>query len=634
RFDLRRGSDFAPYKPHVDVTLSGHAYPPPGTEAVPATQVEMVVGSLTARLTAVGDRHWAASGKPSPPTPFSRLPLTWSRAFGGPEHGVNPYGRGYGSSSGVLPNLERIEEPIHSRGAEPTPVCFAPLHRAGPLRAQYLDNQYGPDWVAHRWPYLPDDFDWRYFQHALPALQLRELRGDERFALSGVAADRETIVGRLPAQAVFAYAVARDTGALTPIELKLDTLHFEPDAACFSLTWRGSLRVTDEPAPEIERLFVVAASHGPPLSVAEVEAKLIAAAALTYGAGVVVPVDAEGSADAAAARPPGGDERAPPTGRATSALPPGVRPARSREEVRSMIAAGGSLVGVDCTGCDLQGLDLRGRDLRSANLSYADLDAADLSGANLSGALMVEVYAPRAQLDAADLTSVNLAGAYLVEATLRRAKLTGASLADSDATGATFDEAELGFASVTDARLRGASLADVHAAAVVFSGADLTDASLRRATLVDAQLYDARAEGAVFDDAELTQLRADDAALSRASFSRVRAVGCSFQRAQLVDTTFEEAEVSEGVFTRANLGGAKLVRVRARKARFRRADLSRASLVGADLMEANLEAADLTGCDLRHANLHDAETLKARLSQVRLDGALVSGSKLARRDPV
>ena len=77
--------DFAPRKQRCDVLLNGSAYAPGGK---PTRRVEVAVqiGSWSKSFAVVGDRVWEAAGAgigASAPIPFTVMPITYDRAFGG-----------------------------------------------------------------------------------------------------------------------------------------------------------------------------------------------------------------------------------------------------------------------------------------------------------------------------------------------------------------------------------------------------------------------------------------------------------------------------------------------------------------------------------------------------------------------
>jgi hypothetical protein len=69
--------------PSIEVILLGHAYAP-RERPVSALTVALTVGKVRREIFVFGDRSWAPNRKAvSRPTPFIKMPLTYSRAFGG-----------------------------------------------------------------------------------------------------------------------------------------------------------------------------------------------------------------------------------------------------------------------------------------------------------------------------------------------------------------------------------------------------------------------------------------------------------------------------------------------------------------------------------------------------------------------
>lgn len=150
----------------------------PGDAPVPALTVALSVGRVERTLSVWGDRQWEGTGSAddprriSDPRPFTRMPLTWGRAFGGStdvfvdvESPVrvsdprNPVGRGHdpteaavqlGRSFGCrtgyprwvqarpLPNLEDPRAPIRRWDDAPDPLCWATLPLDSALHARRL----------------------------------------------------------------------------------------------------------------------------------------------------------------------------------------------------------------------------------------------------------------------------------------------------------------------------------------------------------------------------------------------------------------------------------------------------------------------------------------------------------------
>src|SRR4051812_48042778 len=104
---LRVASDLAPLKPRADVTLVGHAFAPHGVP-VRSLAVRLLVGEIDKVIDVHGDRLFDPLGALDLGQPFSRMPLRYERAAGGPETS-NPVGvQGAPSAYGriPLPNLQ------------------------------------------------------------------------------------------------------------------------------------------------------------------------------------------------------------------------------------------------------------------------------------------------------------------------------------------------------------------------------------------------------------------------------------------------------------------------------------------------------------------------------------------------
>ena len=82
---IRHECDFAPEKPHAEVLVVGRAVAP---RRAPVTQltVRLEVMGRAKEMVVVGDRRWVRGVGglvASAPEPFTEMPLTFARAFGG-----------------------------------------------------------------------------------------------------------------------------------------------------------------------------------------------------------------------------------------------------------------------------------------------------------------------------------------------------------------------------------------------------------------------------------------------------------------------------------------------------------------------------------------------------------------------
>jgi uncharacterized protein YjbI with pentapeptide repeats len=613
---LRYASDFAVFKPAADVLLVGHAYPV--DETVGVSNVELRLGNLRRRVAVFGDRKWGGFGFDGKPSRFEKMPLRWERAMGGPLSHDNPVGRGY--RSGVLaPNLERPEALVRTRDDRPEAACFAPVSPSWRAR-RGKTGTYDAAWLRERWPYLPADFDWSYFNAAPPEQQVPYLRGDERFAVVGVRPGGKGFEGQLPGARprVFAQRTEQVGGDFFEVLLRLDTAWIDADAGELVLVWRGLYATPDEDSPDVAAIFVDLEHGDVARPIEQVRERFLARVAT----GDLLPLAAMATPGEPAVEA-GGAARLPPLPRPPGA-PDGAR-------VLASLAAGASLAKADLTGIDLRGAQLAGADLTGAILARADLTDAVLDRAKLAGAVLSGARADRASFVEADLAGADMTGMHLARATLAKATLTGAVLDEALAAGAILSEARGERASFVGATLDEAKLDGGKLAAADFTRASLGRATLRRAVLDDVRLYDARAESVAFDEASMARARADRASLVRSSLARVQAPASVWEGADLTGASLLEAALPDALFPRAKLDEANLGKATATGASFRRASLKRARCLRANLMKACFERADLTEADLRGANLYQAETWGAKTAQVDLDTAFVAGTKLARR---
>jgi len=268
---IRAASDLSLTKPGTDVLLVGHAYAARG-RTVSEMDVTLSVGPVYKTVRVIGDRVWQKSGigvSMSAPLPFEAMPLTWERAFGGSDtvdselraEACNPVGTGFRAPDGdveldglPLPNLEDPRHLIGSWKDNPPPACFAPLCAHWEPRRSYAGT-YDEKWKRERAPYLPDDFDTRFFQVAPPDLVMSgHLKGSEPVEVFG-ASPSGALQFRLPAVALrIAYVLDSDTH-LQPANL--DTIIIEPDAARFALVWSAVL-VCDKNARRVKQVGVTA----------------------------------------------------------------------------------------------------------------------------------------------------------------------------------------------------------------------------------------------------------------------------------------------------------------------------------------------------------------------------------------
>lgn len=275
---IRVEMDFAPVKPHCEVLLDAMAVAP-GGRPVETLEVGLFGPNMQKRAVVSGQRRWFKSQlgiQASAPTPFVSVPLAWHLTFGGWDRtdpdpakhssdAVNPIGSGYlarqSNINGAL--LPSIEEP-HSRmrfwNDRPTPVGFGPVPRFAKARARFAGT-YDEHWIKNVLPFLPQDFDDRYFQAAPEDQWLDTLSEGMVFSCQNMNASGRFKV-RLPKlEAPVRFVFDDRTEHKT---VKPDTLNIVPHEGRIVLTGRVAVRLPRK-FVKLQQVQVGRPDFGPPL---------------------------------------------------------------------------------------------------------------------------------------------------------------------------------------------------------------------------------------------------------------------------------------------------------------------------------------------------------------------------------
>lgn len=693
---LRTESDYALIKPEAEWYLAGSA-----CSATPATvvPVEVRVGALTKRLAVWGDRKWqrgVLGSRPTPPEPFTSMPLRWERSFGGTGVEANPAGRGIDgletAAGPVFPlaNIDDPEHPIVSRDARPAPIGMFPIPSTWRSRIARTGS-YDARWKASRWPFLPEDFDFTFYNCAPVDQRKRGFwRGDELIELAGLHPTRARIRTRLPGLRARVFVERADeanavlhtreellalgTPRLTEVPLVLDTIVFDTDAGHALCQWRGLCDVANARLSDVGRIFVGHEAIDAMLPVSHYEARLLAK--LLEEAD-----EAEGEAEAPAvlSTAPASDEDVPnelearvadveaammtfleslavlrpdimPTvehvrakyteaGLDAATLLPDPEPAELPEDELppSMLRLaaiirrklGQSFRDFDLSNAPFQKLDLSGVDFAGAILTGASLAQANIESSCFDGAILVRADITNARADGASFRDADVSELIAVRAALRNCVIDGAMGSD-----VVLRQANLYGASLVGAELERCDLTGAVLWSATLDGADLVDskldgADLTGSSLVDASLEGVHAHGAVFERCKMADLRASDGAdFTRASFVLADAPRAQLQGANLAEASFAGASLEDADLEAARAPRANFVRASLRRARLDRADLFDARLMQADLFEATLEETVLQCADARGAHLFSAHLWRARTDDALLEGAVLERTVL------
>jgi hypothetical protein len=252
---IRVPADTSLMKPATDVLLVGSAHAP-GGRPVTWMDVWLAAGPVQKVVRVIGDRRWHNDGmgfSSSEPAPFTTMPLVWELAYGGSDvvdgqpvvHPWNPVGRGFRTphtdlpiEGRPLPNLEDPKDPISGWKQAIAPACFATVAPHWEPRRSFAGT-YDETWQQSRAPYLPKDFDPRFFQLAPPGLVVPGyLRGGEMVQVQG-ATPNGTLSFQLPEARMSAAYVVNGTREERPAVL--DTVIIDTRAMRLMLVWRSVL---------------------------------------------------------------------------------------------------------------------------------------------------------------------------------------------------------------------------------------------------------------------------------------------------------------------------------------------------------------------------------------------------------
>ncbi|TWU40593.1 DUF2169 family type VI secretion system accessory protein [Novipirellula artificiosorum] len=254
-------------KPSTDVLIHGHAYAPGGRAR--ESRIAIQVGSIEQSIDVIGDRVWDRR-RVGPPQDFDRIPLVYERCYGGvlrrqdrdkpwPSVPSNPVGVGLSEEPGsAMPNFENPNHRLRRPGTSGKTVGFGPISPSWQPRLGYCGT-YDEAYLKSRAPYLPTDFDERFFQCAVPELIPETYAvGGESVRLAGVTPNQSWAFD-LPRIDLETISLFR--GEESPISINLDTLTLYPDQQQFSMIYRG-LMVVDKHLTDLARVDIVSRQFG------------------------------------------------------------------------------------------------------------------------------------------------------------------------------------------------------------------------------------------------------------------------------------------------------------------------------------------------------------------------------------
>ena len=261
-------------KPRGEVVVTGSCLAPRGTNRV-ASEVSVRVGELRKSLNIFGDRFWVNEGGImkliTDPEPFTEMPITYEKAFGGEGFEKNPLGKGIapvilpdGRTLIPLPNIEDPGLLIGSPSDQPDPAGFAPLDLMWPQRMK-KQGTYDEKWQRERWPNFPDDMNYEYFNTA-PEDQFVTgfFAGGETVEIVNMHPDIHVINSNLPPLRIRCFVTKKkdlrsgdaDNEIFQEVTTRIDTVWLFPKILRGVVMYRGSTEVQDDEFADVVRIFL------------------------------------------------------------------------------------------------------------------------------------------------------------------------------------------------------------------------------------------------------------------------------------------------------------------------------------------------------------------------------------------
>lgn len=260
-------SDYAPYKPKVDVSLVGHAYSP--VRSAPSHLVaRLAVGDRTKRVHVHGDRRVQRRGGAllNVQQPITAVPLRYER---GARDAANPIGFDTEAPPDELPVGDDLDDTTLPLGRPASPNLEADRSGSpcfGPWPLEWRARAIGASPAAHAWAArfspawqseskalvvhepAPGDFDFALFNAAPPELQLASVSGGEPIVIDNMHRLRSSIVTAVPS------AAPRVVRGATELPVRCDTIWIDADRQRLVAAWRATVHVEDVAS---ERFMVV-----------------------------------------------------------------------------------------------------------------------------------------------------------------------------------------------------------------------------------------------------------------------------------------------------------------------------------------------------------------------------------------
>ena len=665
--------------------VHGFAYPHGDRDN--AVAVKARLGTVEKSVLVFGDRYWNGN-TPTPPTPFERMPLAWTHAYGGQDFPINPVGKGRQAADGVrwLPNLELPHSRIKRPQDDVVPAGFAALDVMHPQRAA-VRGTYDETWLKEHCPGVPPDAKWTHFNVAprdqwMPSA----LIGDEPFELHHMHPERPIVAGALPGLRVRVFAnrqIGLDPDALKmrEVSMRLTTVWFYPHAERMVLVFQGLTQTEEDDAFDVKHLMgaIERLAPDPDRTDAHYEAVFHKRTAGGIGAGLQAlndpdllppgigfgdpavdakqaPFKIEGFKEDAEYRKALIDvkiarEKVRAQGKDPDALGLRVPPREKPPKPEEMGAYIEKLI-KDLEEQEWKTLDSVVTALETAEKVKRDPKMADRLNKLHRGP---PTFSARAELDKIEKRIVSAGGKFdrqafeipMMKAELvRRAEYQQGAHAQPPAHPLTGDAARERRAEIewllenghrtlplldwtgadfSNLDLRGVDFRGAWLESVDFQGSNLSRAIFRNAVLAHADLKDVVAIGTDFNGANLGSTRLENARLDRADLTNAILMQSLMKDCSLAGATLTGTNWLESMWLHIDLSGAV-----AEGQLFHKLILRGCAFVGAKLSGSNFIECVLTNADFRQAELKLANFLTCTGERAHFAGAQLETAVFAK----
>lgn len=612
------------------------------------------VGEVSKRVAVYGDRQVNALGRIEGPAPFTAMPITPEKAFGGKGYAANPLGFGAPvdetTESRSLPNIELPNQLLEAGYETPEPAGFWPWPQEHPARLAML-GKFDDSWLVERWPHLPSDTQPAFYNQApLDQRAAAFWQGGEPIEILNMHPEHAHIRSAIPRVRPRIFVVRQEGQEETFVELntEMDTLWLLPDELTGILIARASVKCHDLDGVDIKAVYadVEAQDEAPKSLDAQYEAYLLAA-------GIKLPVEPEDASEIdepEAANSPEKDVVAEADELIRQIAPPVLPP--SDEELAVIKALQEDTAALE-RASEWADESMKRIDMNKYNQMVEDAmnkafppgtDDPEVVKATLraSGQQIAEVLKQTGMSEEALLAQMatfpemaqlaelvgNTPGGFQglladIEQSMDELFALDKKLEELENAPpeleTNVDEAAGNDDHSIEPTLTREWVVEHHAQGGSFAEMDLSELDLSNLML----------KGAVFTGAVLTACDFRNTDLSNARFDGASVVGCDFSQAQLKFANMKSASVSESAFVSANLGFANLSDADLSDCRLPEVHLDKANATGASFNQSDLSGAVAPGLVADQAQFHDAKLAKADLQQARLTRAVFFNTDLS-----